>query len=102
MRKATRFIGVGLGIALALAGVAWATTDFGAQVQQQVHSRSNQLFGVTTPLEQSSTTSIAQQVALANPLRLVSVARDQPLRVRGIRPQRELVDVRRRGPLRPA
>jgi hypothetical protein len=34
MRKATRFIGVGLGIALALAGVAWAASDFGAQVQQ--------------------------------------------------------------------
>jgi hypothetical protein len=67
-----------------------------------MQSRSNQLFGVTTPLEQSSTTSIAQQDALANPLHLVFVARDQPLRVRGIRPQRELVDVRRRGHRRPA
>jgi secreted PhoX family phosphatase len=74
MRKGTRFLGIGLGIVLALAGVAWAATDFGAQVQQQMHSRSNRLFGVTKPLEQSSTTSITQQDALANPLHLVTLA----------------------------
>jgi hypothetical protein len=81
MGKRGKVLGVGIGVALAVAGVAWPATDFGADVQHQLHSKSNSLFGVTKPLEQSSATSITSQDALANPLHLVTLGKGLTARV---------------------
>ncbi len=63
------------GAAMLIAAVAAsAGVDFGQQIQDQLHARSKDLFGVGKPLEQSSAASIGQSEALANPLHLVTLA----------------------------
>jgi Bacterial protein of unknown function (DUF839) len=72
---------------IALARVAVAapgpghTFDFGAHRDHLLRSRSSELFGITGPLEQSSTASVSAQVAQANPAALVTVAKSLSVRV---------------------
>jgi secreted PhoX family phosphatase len=73
-RHVGKALAVGAVLALAAVGVAIAGSDFGAQVQTQLHARSKDLFGVGTPLEQSSTASISQEDALARPGHLITLA----------------------------
>jgi secreted PhoX family phosphatase len=67
-------------IALA-AGVAAAGTDFGQFVQRQLADQSSKLYGVSGPLKASSTRSITEQQAQADPRDLATVARSLRVRV---------------------
>jgi hypothetical protein len=67
-------------VALA-AGMAIAGTDFGRFVQDHLRSESGRLFGVTGPLERSSTESISAAQAQADPRRLATLAKSLNARV---------------------
>ena len=67
-------------VALA-AGMAIAGTDFGRFVQDHLRSESDRLFGVTGPLERSSTESISAAQAQADPRRLATLAKSLSARV---------------------
>lgn len=60
---------------LALGTWALAATDFGLKVQKQLSSQSVGLFGVGTPLEASSAAQISQSDALADPAKLITLAK---------------------------
>jgi hypothetical protein len=58
-----------------------AGTDFGRFVQDQLRSQSGRLFGVTGPLERSSTDSISAAQAQADPRKLATLAKSLDARV---------------------
>jgi hypothetical protein len=62
-------------------GAAGAFTDFGSVVQAQLRHRSPSLFGVSGPLDHSSTASISAAEATAHPERLATVAKSLKIRV---------------------
>jgi len=64
-----------------LAGVALAGSDFGQFVQGQLRAQSDKLYGVSGPLQQSSSASITAAEAQADPTKLVTVARSLHVRV---------------------
>ncbi len=64
-----------------LGGLAVAGTDFGQFVQDQLRSQSERLFGVTGPLERSSTASISAAEVRADPLKLATLAKSLRARV---------------------
>jgi secreted PhoX family phosphatase len=64
-----------------IGGVAVAGADFGQFVQDHLRSQSSRLFGVTGPLERSSTESISAAQAQADPRSLATVARSLRTRV---------------------
>lgn len=68
---------------VALAGAASATpgVDFGAHRDALLRARATELFGITGPLESSSTHSVSPQVAEADPRSLVTVAKGLSVRV---------------------
>jgi hypothetical protein len=76
MRKTKLWVAVGGAVLLVTAGVVTAavSVDFGAQTQQQLGQRAEQLFGVNNPLDASSTADLNQAQALANPAGLVTLA----------------------------
>jgi secreted PhoX family phosphatase len=64
-----------------VAGMAIAGTDFGRFVQDHLRSESGRLFGVTGPLERSSTESISAAQAQADPRKLATLAKSLSARV---------------------
>jgi secreted PhoX family phosphatase len=67
---------VGAAAALVVAGVAVAAmADFGVQTQNRLADQSSDLFGVDSPLAASSTTDLNQAQALADPTKLVTLAK---------------------------
>jgi hypothetical protein len=64
-----------------VAGMATAGTDFGRFVQDHLRSESDRLFGVTGPLERSSTESISAAQAQADPRKLATLAKSLSARV---------------------
>jgi hypothetical protein len=77
MRKTKLWVAIGAAVVLVTAGVVAAavSVDFGAQTQQQLEQRAEQLFGVNNPLDASSTADLNQAQALANPAGLVTLAK---------------------------
>ena len=77
MRKTKLWVAIGAAVLLVTAGVVTAavSVDFGAQTQQQLGQRAEQLFGVNNPLDASSTADLNQAQALANPAGLVTLAK---------------------------
>ena len=67
-----------IGSAVAVAG---GTFDFGVRRDKDLASESNKLFGVKKPLEASSTQSITQAAALADPTKLATLAKGLTARV---------------------
>jgi hypothetical protein len=75
-------LGAVFGVVALLAGTALATgSDFGQFVQSQLRSQSDKLYGVSGPLQQSSTASITAAQAQADPTKLVTVAKSLQVRV---------------------
>jgi hypothetical protein len=70
-----------IGAIALLGGLAMAGTDFGQFVQDQLRSQSDRLFGITGPLERSSTASISAAEAQADPLKLATLANSLRARV---------------------
>jgi secreted PhoX family phosphatase len=64
-----------------IGGIAMAGTDFGQFVQDRLGSESNRLFGVSGPLDQSSTVSISAAEAQADARRLATLAKSLKARV---------------------
>lgn len=62
-------------MALAFSMGALAGSDFGSTVQSDLANHSQQLFGVNKALDASSQESISQAAAVADPTRLVSLAK---------------------------
>lgn len=77
MRKTKLWVAIGAAVLLVTAGVVTAavSVDFGAQTQQQLGQRAEQLFGVNNPLDASSTADLNQAQALENPAGLVTLAK---------------------------
>ena len=77
MRKTKLSVAIGAAVLLVTAGVVTAavSVDFGAQTQQQLGQRAEQLFGVNNPLDASSTADLNQAQALENPTGLVTLAK---------------------------
>src|SRR5262245_19655487 len=73
MRTRTSFVGMIVALA-ASTSLPAADKDFGQTVENLLAARSKQLFGVGKPLEHSSSESITQQQAQADPLLLVTLA----------------------------
>jgi hypothetical protein len=63
------------------AGIAVAAQDFGLYRDSSLASKSQRLFGVSMPLASSSTASVSQQTATANPTKLVTLAQGLSARV---------------------
>jgi Alkaline phosphatase PhoX len=76
MRNTKLWVAIGAAVLLVTAGVVTAavSVDFGAQTQQQLGQRAEQLFGVNNPLDASLTADLNQAQALANPAGLVTLA----------------------------
>ncbi len=87
-RRLVALVATASAIAL-VAGMAIAGTDFGRFVQDHLRSESGRLFGVTGPLERSSTESISAAQAQADPRRLATVAKSLRTRVvtQGVAPE---------------
>src|SRR5262245_47184014 len=86
MRKFASFVVVGLlasGFLILTTGATPSPTtlDFGLFVENQLRAHSNQLFGITEPLEASSTESVDQQTAESDPTSLATVAKGLSVRV---------------------
>ena len=79
-RRLTTLVAVVAAGALA-GGMAMAGTDFGRFVQDHLRSESNRLFGLTGPLERSSTASITAAQAQADPRKLATLAKSLHARV---------------------
>lgn len=69
---------IGLGVGAAFAG---GVKDFGLQRDKELSSDSKDLFGVDKPIAASSTVSVDQATALANPASLATVAKGLKVRV---------------------
>ena len=74
MRKRLMVVSVGVATFALVAGIAAAGSDFGAQVQKSLQSKSNNLFGVAQPLLASSSTQVTQAQAQADPTSLFTLA----------------------------
>ena len=74
MGRRWKVLGLGLAAAMLVGGSALGAGDFGSAVQHQLHTKSADLFGVGKPLEASSSASITQQEALADPTHLLTLA----------------------------
>jgi Bacterial protein of unknown function (DUF839) len=77
MRKRKGWVVVGAAaLALVVAGVAVAgLKDFGLQTQKELADNSESLFGVESALRSSSSTDLNQAQALADPAKLVTLAK---------------------------
>jgi hypothetical protein len=77
MRRRKWWVAAGVVAALAVAGVAAATgmMDFGLQTQKALADKSESLFGVKSALRSSSSTDLNEAQALADPTKLVTLAR---------------------------
>ncbi|HYZ28501.1 MAG TPA: alkaline phosphatase PhoX [Thermoleophilaceae bacterium] len=76
MRKRKWSVVVGAAAALVVAGVAAAAVmDFGLQTQNQLAENSQPLFGVASPVSSSSSTDLNTAQALADPTKLVTLAK---------------------------
>jgi hypothetical protein len=75
MRNTKLWVAIGAAVLLLGAGVVTAavSVDFGAQTQQSLKQRAEQLFGVNNPLDASSTADLNEAQALANPAGLVNL-----------------------------
>lgn len=83
MKKRTVAAALVIGLIGLCAGVALAkdTTDFGLGRDKELRNRSNELFGVGKPIAESSTISVDQATAQANPASLATVAQGLSIRV---------------------
>jgi hypothetical protein len=82
VRKSLLAVGVaGLVAGAGFAGVVAAGTDFGVKQEFRLAARSEKLFGVSKPIGESSTAQVSMEDALANPLKLVTLARGLEARV---------------------
>lgn len=68
-------------IAAGAASVAHGAIDFGQKVQGQLSKSSVSLFGIGAPLAASSTASIDQATALADPKKLITLAKGLTVKV---------------------
>ena len=76
MRKRRWSVVLGVAAALVVAGVAAAAVmDFGLQTQKGLANNSQPLFGVESPLTSSSSTDLNTAQALADPTKLVTLAK---------------------------
>lgn len=67
---------ISLAIASSLSGTAFADQpDFGQEVESLARAQSLSLFGVSKPLDESSTISLSAAAANANPAKLVTLAK---------------------------
>src|SRR5262245_27983252 len=80
MSKQTILIAVAIGL-IATSAAAVATFDFADFRDKQLDAHSEQLFGINSPVEASSTESISAAEANADPTRLVTLAKGLHARV---------------------
>ena len=77
--KAASLLAAGALLGSAVAG--FAAIDYGQSVENALDVRAPELFGVVGPVAASSTASISQADALADPTRLVTLARSLKARM---------------------
>ena len=89
MRKRNFLVIAGVVAALGASGTAaaWFDVDFGQQTQNELEHRSEQLFGVESGLPASSSVDLNQAQALADPTKLVTLARGLKARAVAAGPQ---------------
>src|SRR5919198_178425 len=77
MRKRRLWVvgGVLAGLVLASAAVAWFDEDFGLRTERRLADHSQELFGVKAALPSSSSTDLNEAQALADPAKLVTLAK---------------------------
>jgi secreted PhoX family phosphatase len=80
MHKLASMTALGL-IGLAAGAGAATDFDFGLFMADQLRAHSSQMFGITGPLDSSSTKSVTASVAEADPTALVTVAKSLGVRV---------------------
>ena len=80
MRKLALLTAVGL-MSLAIAAASSPTFDFGLFLENQLRAHSTDLFGITGPLEASSTESVDASTAESNPASLATVVTSLNVRV---------------------
>src|SRR5262245_44267127 len=77
MRKRTWWVAIGALVALVVVGgvTAAQNTDWGLKIEKQTSDKTKDLFGVGSALSSTSTTSLTEAQALANPAALVTVSK---------------------------
>jgi hypothetical protein len=81
MRKVTTVVAALAAFAVGVVGTALAVVDFGVQRDNVLRGQSQALFGITSPVGPSSTTSIDATTASANPAALATFAKGLRVRV---------------------